>query len=144
MTFRALRSNVLAAAYAEGSDQLDMHMTAPARQRGLSMTGFLFVTVVVVVVALLGFRVIPAYIEYFSVQKALAGALADSPDLTKADVRRRIERRLGAEYIDSMHASDVEVTRAGNVTTASASWQTKLHLVGNASLLLDFDASASR
>ena len=108
------------------------------------MTGFLFVSAVVLVLALLSFRVIPAYIEYFSVKKALEGALADSPDLSKADIRRRIERRLGAEYIDSMHASDVDVSKIGNVTTASASWQTKLPLVGNASLLLDFDASASR
>ncbi len=123
---------------------MGMQMRLPARQHGLSMTGFLFVAAVVLVLALLSFRVIPAYIEYFSVKKALEGALADSPDLSKADIRRRIERRLGAEYIDSMHANDVDVNRVGNVTTASASWQTKLPLVGNASLLLDFDASASR
>jgi len=121
-----------------------MHMTTPKRLRGLTMTGFLFVLVVVLIAALLAFRVIPAYIEYFSVQKALEGALNDSKDLSKADVRRLLERRLGAEYIDSVHAGDIEVTRTGNVTTASASWQTKLPLVGNASLLLDFDASATR
>jgi Domain of unknown function (DUF4845) len=123
---------------------LTTQMTTQARQRGLSMTGFLFVAAVVLGLALLSFRVIPAYIEYFSVKKALEGALADSPDLSKADIRRRIERRLGAEYIDSLQANDVDVTRTGNVTTASASWQTKLHLAGNVSLLLDFDASASR
>jgi len=121
-----------------------MHMTTPLRQRGLTISGFLFVAAVGLVAALLSFRVIPAYIEYFSVQKALEGALNDSKELTKADVRRLIERRLGAEYIDSVNASDIEVNRSGNVTTASASWQTKLHLVGNASLLLEFDATASR
>jgi predicted membrane chloride channel (bestrophin family) len=121
-----------------------MNMTHPARQRGLTMLGFLFVTVIVVIAALISFRVIPAYIEYFSVQKALEGALNDSKDLSRADVRRLVERRLGAEYIDSVHASDIEVIKSGNVTTASASWQTKLHLIGNASILLDFDASASR
>jgi len=121
-----------------------MNTTHAARQRGLTIWGFLFVTAVVVVVALISFRVIPAFIEYFSVQKALEGALNDSKDLSRADVRRLVERRLGAEYIDSVHASDVEVNKSGNVTTASASWQTKLHLIGNASILLEFDASASR
>ena len=121
-----------------------MHMTTPARQRGLTMLGFLFVTAVVLVVALMAFRVIPAYIEYYSVQKALQGALNDSKDLTRADVLKLLDRRLGAEYIDSVRAADVEVTKSGNVTTASASWQNKLHLVGNASLVLEFDASASR
>ena len=56
------------------------------RQRGLTMIGFLFVAAVVLVLALLSFRVIPAYIEYFSVQKALEGALNDSKDLSKAEV----------------------------------------------------------
>jgi hypothetical protein len=121
-----------------------MHLTMTARQRGLSMLGFIFVTAVVLVVALLGFRVIPAYIEYFSVEKALQGALNDSKDLTAADVRKLVERRIGADYIDSVSPNDVVVSKTGNVITASASWQTKLHLVGNASLVLDFDASASR
>jgi hypothetical protein len=119
-------------------------MTSPSRQLGLTMTGFLFVSAVVLVAALIAFRVIPAYIEYFSVQKALQGALNDSPDLTKADIRRRVERRIGAEYIDSVHASDIEVTRAANVTTASVAWENRLHLLGNASLVLEFEASASR
>jgi hypothetical protein len=121
-----------------------MNKTTPARQRGLTMLSFLFVLAVVLVVALVSFRVIPAYIEYFSVQKALAGALSDSKDLTRAEVVRLLDRRLGAEYIDSVRASDIEVTKSANVITASVSWQTKLPLVGNASLLLDFDASASR
>jgi hypothetical protein len=108
------------------------------------MVGFLFVAAVVLVLALLSFRVIPAYIEYFSVQKALEGALADSRDLTKADIRRLVERRIGADYIDSVNANDIEVTKSGNVTTVSIGWQNKLHLVGNASLLLEFDATASR
>jgi predicted membrane chloride channel (bestrophin family) len=121
-----------------------MNKTTPARQRGLTMLSFLFVLAVVLVAALLAFRVIPAYIEYFSVQKALAGALNDSKDLTRAEVVKLLERRLGAEYIDSVRAADIEVTRSANVTTASVSWQAKLPLVANASLLLEFDASASR
>ena len=120
------------------------YTTMPARQRGLTLWGFLFVAAVVLIGALIAFRVIPAYIEYFSVQKALQGALADSRDLTKADIRRLVEKRIGADYIDSVNASDIDVTKSGNVTTVSVSWQTKLHMVGNASVVLDFDASASR
>ena len=113
-------------------------------QRGLTMIGFLFVTVVVLVVALIGFRVIPAYIEYFSIQKALQGAMSDSSELTTGDIRRLLDRRFSADYIESVRPADVQVTKAGNVITASVSWETKLHLVANASLLLEFDASASR
>jgi hypothetical protein len=119
-------------------------MTTRARQRGLTMIGFLFVAVVVVVAALVCFRVFPAYMEYFSVQKALEGALVDSKDLTKADIKRLVGKRIDAEYIESVNAGDIDVSKSGNVTTVSVSWQTKLHMVGNASIVLDFDASASR
>ena len=114
------------------------------RQHGLSMIGFLFVAAIVIVVALLGFRMIPAYVEYFSVQKALEGALKDTNDYSTTAIRRAVDRRLGAEYIDSVRSGDVEVTKTGNTINASVSWQKKLHLVSNVSLLLDFDASASR
>jgi hypothetical protein len=116
----------------------------PARERGLTMIGFLFVAVVVVVSALVCFRVFPAYMEYFSVQKALEGALVDSRDLTKADIKRLVGKRIDAEYIESVNAGDIDVVKSGNVTTVSVSWQTKLHMVGNASIVLDFDATASR
>lgn len=119
-------------------------MTTSTRERGLTMIGFLFVAIVVVVMALVCFRVFPAYMEYFSVKKALEGALTDSRDLTKADIKKLVEKRIDADYIDSVNAGDIDVSKNGNVTTVSVSWQTKLHMVGNASILLDFDASASR
>jgi Tfp pilus assembly protein PilV len=119
-------------------------MNIPSRQRGISMFGFLFVAAVVLVVALLAFRMIPAYIEYFTIQKALDGALADSNDLSVVSIRKSMERRLNADYADAVTAKDVEVTKSGNAITASVSWEKKLPVVKNVSILLEFDASASR
>ena len=41
------------------------------KQRGLSLIGILFWIIVLVFVAILGFRLVPAYTEYFSVEKVL-------------------------------------------------------------------------
>lgn len=119
-------------------------MHSLSRQRGLSVLGFLFVAAVVLSVALLAFRMIPAYIEYFTIQKALDGALADSSDLSVASIRRAMDRRLSADYADAITAKDVDVTKSGNTITASVSWEKKLPVVKNVSILLEFDASASR
>ena len=122
-----------------------MTTTADRRaQRGLSMIGFLFVAAVVLVVAMVAFRMIPAYIEFYTIQRALEGALADSNDLSVATVRRAMDRRLAADYADAVAAKDVEVSKSGNNVTASVSWEKRLHMVGNVSLLLEFDATASR
>ena len=113
-------------------------------QRGLSLIGFLLVAAVVLVFALVAFRMVPAYVEWYTVQKALDNTMRETNDPTLANVRRSIERKLNADYADAVYAKDVEVTRNGNTVTASVSWQKKLPLVSNVSLVIDFDASASR
>ena len=113
-------------------------------ERGITILGFLFVAAVVIIFALVGFRVTPAYIEYFAVQKALQQALADTPDGNVAEVRRAFDRKTSAGYIDSVRAVDVQVARQNNQIVASVSWQRVLPMIANASILLDFDATASR
>ncbi len=120
--------------------------TIPASraQRGLSLIGFLFVTAVVLVVALLAFRTIPAYIEWYTIQKALTEAMADTNDPTLNNIRRAMDRKLSADYADAVSPKDVEIRREGNTIIAYVAWEKRLPLVHNASLLLEFEASASR
>ena len=113
-------------------------------QRGLSMIGFLFVAVVIVVVAIVGFRMVPSYVEFFTIQSALEKSLRDAPEPTPVVVKKSFEKYIAADYIDSVTASDLIVVKDGNIVTASVSWQKQLHMVGNVSLLLDFDAVAQR
>jgi Tfp pilus assembly protein PilE len=119
-----------------------MHMMR--NERGLTIIGFVFVAVVVVIFALVGFRVLPAYVEYFQVQKALQGSLEDSETANLAEVRRNFDRRISASYVDSVRPTDVTVSRQGNQIVASIVWQRILPMIGNASILLDFDATATK
>ncbi len=63
---------------------------------------------------------------------------------TPAVVKKSFEKYIAADYIDSVRASDLNVTREGNAIVAQVAWQKQLHMVGNVSLLLDFDVSVSR
>ena len=120
-------------------------MRERVQQRGLSMIGFLFVATVVVISVMLGFRVAPSYIEYYSVTKALQDALYDAKNIdSPAEIRSAFQKRADAGYIESVTGKDVDVVKDKNAVTASASWTRKLPLVGNASLLLDFEATATR
>jgi hypothetical protein len=120
-------------------------MQMRVRQGGLSMLGFLFVAAVVVTCVMIGFRVMPAYIEYYSVQKALEQALTDTKDLNSAaEIRNAFQRRADAGYIESVQSRDVEISKMKNEVTASASWTRKLPLVANVSLFLEFEASATK
>ena len=108
------------------------------------MTGFLFTTVVVIIVALIAFRVGPSYIEYFTVQKALDQTMREVQNPTISEIKRSMDRRLSADYVDSVNAGEVIVGREGNLIVATLSWQKVLHMIGNASILLEFEARSTR
>jgi hypothetical protein len=120
-------------------------MGTTCRQSGLTMISFLFVVAVALVVTVVGFRVLPAYIEYFSVERALKDTLSETRELsTPAELRRGFQRRADAGYIESVRGSDIELTRAGNAYVGSVAWTRKLHLVSNVFLLIEFEARAER
>ncbi|HEV3240933.1 MAG TPA: DUF4845 domain-containing protein [Casimicrobiaceae bacterium] len=120
-------------------------MRTRSGQKGISILGFIFVAAVVLSVAMIGFRVFPSYIEYLSVQKALKEMLEASRDGQPLQTYRSdFDRRANAGYIDSVRGSDVDVAKEGNQVVATASWTKTLPLVGNASLLLDFQATATK
>ena len=108
------------------------------------MTGFLFTTVVIIIFALIAFRVGPSYIEYFTVQKALDQTLREVQNPTISEIKRSMDRRLSADYVDSVNAGEVIVGREGNLIVATLSWQKVLHMIGNASILLEFEVRSTR
>ena len=115
------------------------------RQRGLTMTGFLFTAILAVAVVMIGFRMLPPYIEYFTVKKIMAKTLEDSKQgFTLYQFRRDFDLKASADYIDSVQGSDIQVMKDGNALVATASWTRTLHLVGNVSLLLEFEATATK
>ncbi len=59
-------------------------------------------------------------------------------------MRKTFTRYIQTDYIDSVGPDDLDVQKDGNVVTATVTWARKLHLAGNVSLYLDFEAKASR
>jgi Tfp pilus assembly major pilin PilA len=119
-------------------------MDRRSRQRGLSAIGFLFVAVVVIAAALAAVRVIPSYVEWYTVRKAVVSALRDVPDGSPAAVRKAFETRIETDYVDSVNWQDLVVSKDGNDIVGSISWQKRLPLFYNISLLLDFDVNETR
>jgi hypothetical protein len=115
------------------------------RQGGLSMVAFLFVVVVALIATVVGFRVLPAYMEYFSVKAALEQSLVETRELNNtAELRKAFQKRCDAGYIESVGGRDIELNKVGNTFVASLAWTRKLHLVGNVYLLIEFDTKAQR
>lgn len=118
--------------------------TMQSRQRGLSMIGFLFVAVVLVMVAMLAMKLVPAYIEYFSVKKILAtmGQESDLKSKSNADIRNDFARRAEVDYVSVVKPEDITIDRHGAVPVVSTDYTFRTKLVGNVSLVIDFSASS--
>jgi hypothetical protein len=63
---------------------------------------------------------------------------------TTRDVKNAYDRRASVEGVNAVKSADIEVTLAeGGRPILTASYEVKIKLVGNATLLLDFNPSSA-
>ncbi len=123
-----------------------MYRTPPmqARQRGLTMFGFLFVAVMLIFVAMLAMKLVPAYIEFYSVKGIIAsmGNATDIRTKSNRDIRNDFDARANSSYVTVVKQDDLAITRQGGVPVISVDYEYRTKLIGNVSLVVDFSASS--
>lgn len=114
------------------------------RQRGLSMIGFLLVAALVVMAAMVAMKLVPAYIEFFSVKKILVSMSqeADFRGRSNADIRNIFSRKTSADYVSVVKADDLMIDRSSGAPVVSVDYEFRTKLIGNVSLVVDFSASS--
>lgn len=116
-------------------------------QRGLSLGKMVMVCVVVGLVALLGMKLAPQYIEYYKILKdckAIAGEMSAKNGATVADVKQSFQRYADIDQITGLSANDLDITKEGNDIVIGFSYQRTVPLVANISLLIDFQGSTAK
>jgi hypothetical protein len=113
------------------------------RQRGLTLSGLLLICALLIVVALLGFKLFPAYAEYLTVKKAL-NEIVRNPEYRSStrEIQAAFERRVTIDNIRAVNSRDLEIDRQGDDVSISASWSVKVPLVYNLSACMDFEAQS--
>lgn len=115
-----------------------------ARQRGITLMGLIIGSAVVVVLALLFMRLVPSYIEYFTIKKALV-AIANEVKgrgVQANEVRRSFQNRSVIDDIKSVSHTDLEITRQGNDYLIVAAYRKEIPLFANIGVYIDFEASS--
>lgn len=115
-----------------------------ARQRGMSMIGFLFVAIVLVMLAIVGMKLVPAYIEFYSVKKIINTMGQESETKTKSnkDIRMDYAQRASINYVTVVKPEDLLISRRDGETVISAEYEFRTQLFGNLALIADFSASS--
>ena len=115
------------------------------RQKGLTLTGFIVVAVIVVIALLLGFKIAPPYMEFYTLQKLLR-QIAEEPIKgdPRTSVRRAFQLKSGIDNITAVSADDLQVTKEGESIVIVAEYSVRVPLVYNISAVMDFRATSEK
>ncbi|MBL8481613.1 MAG: DUF4845 domain-containing protein [Rhodocyclaceae bacterium] len=115
------------------------------RQRGLSLIGFLLVGTLVAFGVILGMKVVPAYIEYYTILKNIKAIVksGETRNATVPDIRRAYDKRATIDYAEAITSADLDITKDNGQVVISFAYSKKIHLIGIASLVLDFEGTTA-
>lgn len=116
------------------------------KQKGVSVFVMMIIMGGLILCAVLGLKVGPAYLEFLQIKKALLG-IAESGELRSGsvnDVRKAFERRAQVDSITAINSGDLDISKDGGELVIAFSYPKKVPLFGNVSLLFDFAGSSKK
>lgn len=122
-------------------------MKNSVNQGGFSFGGFIMVLVIVVAVAIFSMKLIPSYMDNGKIQKAMDSIVRDPAmqTATVADIKMAFYKRaITMDNVTALSEDDIEVYKEGGKLSLSASYNVKIPVAGNVSLLLEFNPSAPK
>jgi hypothetical protein len=111
-------------------------------QRGVTLIGWVILLTPVAIIGYAGILLTPKYLNYFNVVKAMNQEAAEAKDSAQVDpklVRAGLGRRFDVEYIDKPTPNDIDVHRDGDHWVMVANYEELVPLVGNVSILVQFN-----
>ncbi len=116
-----------------------MRDEAMGRQRGITLIGLIFLLAIFGMLAVLGMKVVPTFLEYQSIKRAINSAKVNA--VTVRDVQTAFDKQANVGYIDAIAGKDLVIVKNGSDFDVSFAYDKKIPLVGPASLLLEYEGS---
>ncbi len=107
----------------------------------MTLVGLIFIMAILGCVAVVGMQVVPSFIEYQSVKKAIMSAKTASTNPN--EIRASFDKQADVGYIESIKGKDLEIHKNGDDVEVSFAYEKKLHLVGPASLLMEYEGTTA-
>jgi hypothetical protein len=114
------------------------------RQRGITFIGLVLLIAAGLFVVMVGMKLTPAYVEYFTIKKTLK-KISQEPGFESMSRREIMDVYTKAAMIDEIgdaNAKDLVVGKnAAGQNTVSIDYQKVIPIIANVSVLIDFTAS---
>jgi hypothetical protein len=112
-------------------------------QRGLALTSLIFWGIVITLFALLVMKVGPEYLDYYKISKSVRSISAESSGKTVPEIRAAYDRYANINYINTLKGSDLDISKDANKVVIAFSYQSRIPLFYNVSLVIDFEGSST-
>ncbi|MBN8448406.1 MAG: DUF4845 domain-containing protein [Candidatus Accumulibacter necessarius] len=113
------------------------------RQRGLALSGLIVWGVVISLVAILGIRVLPEFMDYYKIRQAVKAVAAESGGKTVPELRQAFSKYAEVEHIKTIGPADLDIFKEDSQVIISFAYEKRVPLAANVSLLIDFKGSSS-
>jgi hypothetical protein len=111
-----------------------------SRQSGITLIGFVIVLLVLGFFAFMAMKLVPSYIEYFGVKKAMT-QIATSGAADLDTMRRDLMFKMSFQYVDdaTIKPKDITLDRSNNGAVLHVVYDKTIPFLYNISFLLHFE-----
>lgn len=110
-------------------------MASKHQQRGLTFFGLLVVGILLAFTGVVVAQLVPTYIEYMAVQKAVDKSAAGT---TVTEVRSLFDKAAQIDDIRTISGKDLDVSKQGERVVVSYAYSREVHLAGPAYLVMKY------
>lgn len=108
--------------------------------RGMTLIGFIIVLALVLFAAYLGIKLVPIYLNHYSVVSEMRAVAAQpgAANMPPQTIRRNLMSRLEVSYVSHVRPEDIRVERGQGVNLV-VSYEVQEHLIGNIDAVIRFE-----
>ncbi len=108
-------------------------------QRGISLIGLFLVGLIAVALIALGFRVVPAVVEYIAIERAVQKIKNEGS--TVRELQAAFDRHATIDDITSISSRDLDITKEGDRIVISYAYAKKVPITDTVALVIDFSGT---
>ena len=111
------------------------------RQHGMTVLGAILLLIVIGFAVLITMRIVPIYIDYFSIRSSLDG-IRNEPGVQQrspSDIQAAIDRRFNISYVKVLRARDINVVKKGGVVKLILDYEDRRPLIYNLDIVASFN-----
>lgn len=112
------------------------------RQRGVSLSGLIFLLAILSVLALFAAKIFPTVLEYRAIKSSIAAAKATNG--SPAEMRASFDKNADINTINAITGKDLLISKDTGETEISFAYESRIPLFNNVTLLIDYSGTTDK